>query len=213
MADQLQPIHCSLLNCRHNRILVLYKAGKIHHHLEKPKNKSPVHNCINGGSTSPGNNPIIFMVGDYILIKSKFLHVLNFRIILNASYFQYGGIKLSASNKILIFVFLAALSMYISLYTISAHHVADRWVINASWRYSGNMTFFPWPKGPQGILLPIITRMNPIDEFIYLYLIKTGILILVCLGLWATTIIYFFKAILPLIKAWKLTRSQARVML
>lgn len=97
------------------------------------------------------------------------------------------------------------------LYTVSAHHIADKWTFGSNWRYSGDMTFFPWPRDPQGILLPIITKMNPIDEFIYLYLIKNGVLILVCLGLGLFTVVYCFKAILPLIKAWRLTRSQVRV--
>ncbi|MEM3640774.1 MAG: hypothetical protein QXH37_02470 [Candidatus Bathyarchaeia archaeon] len=81
------------------------------------------------------------------------------------------------------------------------------------WRYSGDVTFFPWPRDPQDILLPVITKMNVVDEFIYLYLIKTGILILACLLVWALTAVYFFKAILPSIKAWKLSSNQARTTL
>ncbi|MEM3730462.1 MAG: hypothetical protein QW667_03035 [Candidatus Bathyarchaeia archaeon] len=106
------------------------------------------------------------------------------------------------------------MSIYVALYTISAHYVADRWALDSGWRYAGTIndaSFFPWPRGPKGILLPVITKMNPTDEFIYLYLIKTGILILICLGLWLLTIVYCFRAILPLIKAWKLDKSKARI--
>jgi len=124
--------------------------------------------------------------------------------------FSIRGVK---PSNFLIFVFLIVLSIYTSLYTISAHHIANKWAYDTSWLYSGDMTFFPWPKEPQGILLPVITKMNPIDEFIYLHLIKTGILILICLGLWMLTAVYCFKIIPPLIKCGKPTRSRAKLIL
>jgi len=52
------------------------------------------------------------------------------------------SVKPSAINKILIFVFLAALSIYASLYTILAHCIANKWAYDTSWLYSGDMTFF-----------------------------------------------------------------------
>jgi hypothetical protein len=118
--------------------------------------------------------------------------------------------------RFLIFTFLVVLSVYSTVYTISAYQVAV-WAFEENdegyWRCCPSATFFPWPKGcSQGILPQIVIRMNALDEFIYLRLIKTGILILICLSLWSLTVIYCFKAILHPIKAWKLTKSQAKVM-
>lgn len=83
--------------------------------------------------------------------------------------------------------------------------MADEWAFEDNGKgYSAvYVVLFPWPTGPpKGIVLPdIAVRMNVVDEFIYLYLIKTGILILACLLLWTLTAVYFFKAILPSIKA------------
>ncbi|MEM0096074.1 MAG: hypothetical protein QW660_05515 [Candidatus Bathyarchaeia archaeon] len=41
------------------------------------------------------------------------------------------------------------------------------------------------------------------DEFIHLYLIKTGVLIFVCLVLWLVAAVYFFRAVPPLIETWR----------
>jgi hypothetical protein len=114
-----------------------------------------------------------------------------------------GDQKLMISNRILIFILLAGLSVYVTLYTVSAYQIAGRWAFDQDgkdyWRYSGDMTLFPWPTGPKDVLLPVIVRMGIVDEFIYLYLIKTGVLILICLTLWMLTAIYFLKTILPLL--------------
>jgi len=115
------------------------------------------------------------------------------------------------SNRILILTLLAVLSVYVTLYTISAHQIASRWAFDQDgkgyWRYSGAMTLFPWPTGPKDVLLPVIVRMGIVDEFIYLYLIKTGVLILICLSLWMLTAIYFLKAVLPSFKPLKLLKE------
>ena len=66
-----------------------------------------------------------------------------------------------------------------------------------------NATFFPWPRGPLGVCAEVITKMNPVDEFIYLYLVKNGILIVVCVLLWVLAAVYSFKAILPLFRKEK----------
>ena len=109
----------------------------------------------------------------------------------------------------MVFVILAAFSLYVTLYTISAYQVANRWAFDGNWLCSGGVTFFPWPRGPQGVYVPIITKMNPMDEFIHLYLIKTGVLVFVCLVLWLVAAVYFFRAVLPLIETWRTSRRHA----
>jgi hypothetical protein len=125
--------------------------------------------------------------------------------------------KLPITSRILILAFLVVLATYATLYTISAHHVADLWAYGSHagyWCCMGsidNATFFPWPRGPLGVCAGVTTKMNPVDEFIYLYLVKTGMLILVCFLLWVLAAVYFFKAILPLFReAWKLKHVQVR---
>jgi len=103
-------------------------------------------------------------------------------------------------------VFLVTLATYATLYTMAAYQVAGMWACGGSvayWCCMGsidNATFFPWPRGPLGICAEVITKMNPVDEFIYLYLIKTGILIVACVLLWILATVYFFKVILPLFR-------------
>ncbi len=86
---------------------------------------------------------------------------------------------------------LVVLAVYATLYTVAAHDLA-RW----GWTCRGTLgdaTFLPFPTGPRGVLMYVIAKMSPVDEFIYTYLIKTGILIGICILLWILAAVYFFK--------------------
>jgi len=112
-------------------------------------------------------------------------------------------LKLSTRYRVLMLAFLAILATFATFYTLAAYRVASMWACGAYWCCMGsidNATFFPWPRGPLGACAEVITKMNPMDEFIYLYLIKSGILIVVCVLLWVLAVVYFFKAILPLFR-------------
>jgi hypothetical protein len=104
------------------------------------------------------------------------------------------------------FAFLIVLATLATFYTLAAYRVASMWVCGGGVAWwccrgtIGNATFFPWPGGPLGACLEVITKMDPVDEFIYLYLVKNWILIVVCVSLWVLAAVYFFKAILPLLR-------------
>jgi hypothetical protein len=104
------------------------------------------------------------------------------------------------------FAFLAVLAAFATFLTVAAYRVASMWACGgdaACWCCMGsidNATFFPWPRGPLGACAEVITKMDPVDQFIYLYLIRKGILIAVCVSLWVLAAVYFFKATLPLFR-------------
>ncbi|MEM4703837.1 MAG: hypothetical protein QXJ02_02055 [Candidatus Bathyarchaeia archaeon] len=111
--------------------------------------------------------------------------------------------KRSLAARVLLLALLIALASYATLYTISAYSVATRWACGTAWCCMGaidNATFFPWPRGPLGVCAEVITKMNSIDEFIYLYLIRTWLLVVICICLWIVVAVYFLKAILPFLK-------------
>jgi len=91
-------------------------------------------------------------------------------------------IEPSITARVLLLLLLVTLAIYATLYTVAAHNLA-------SWGWScrgsqGDATFLPFPTGPRGVLMDVIAKMNPVDEFIYLYLIKTGALIVISISLW-----------------------------
>lgn len=109
-----------------------------------------------------------------------------------------GGIKMSKCYKVLLLGLLVISATYATFFTVAAYDLA-KW----GWAYRGslgNATFLPFPTGPRGVLMDVIAPMNPVDEFIYLYLIKTGILVVVCGLLWILAAVYLFKVILPLFR-------------
>lgn len=116
-------------------------------------------------------------------------------------------LKLSIPYRVLIFLFLVILAIYLTLYTVSAYTVAE-YAGRGYWTCRGSLgdpTFFPFPSGPRGVGMDVIGEMSLVDEFIYLYLIETGILIVLCASLWILAAVFFFRAILPLFKAWKVS--------
>jgi len=106
---------------------------------------------------------------------------------------------LSRNNRVLILAFLIISAAYATLYTVAAHDLA-RW----GWTCRGTLgdaTFLPFPTGPRGVLMDIVAKMSPADEFIYTRLIKTGVLIGLSTFLWVLATAYLFKAVLPMF--WK----------
>jgi len=93
--------------------------------------------------------------------------------------------------RVLLLALLVVLATYATLYTVAAYDLA-RW----GWACRGTLgdaTFLPFPMGPRGVLMDVIAKMSPVDEFIYLYLIKTGILVVVCVLLWILVAFCFFR--------------------
>jgi hypothetical protein len=108
------------------------------------------------------------------------------------------AIRLSPSRLLLI-TLLCIFSITIIVYTITAYSVARYVYENEDkvvWRYSPPGSFLPWPKEPG--MLTALSKMNPIDLFIYQYFIKTWLLIVVTLSIWIAMGIYIAKYALTL---------------
>jgi len=104
---------------------------------------------------------------------------------------------------------LVALASYVTLYTVAAYDVAryaSRVDGAAYWGCGRDATFFPFPRDPRGVCLLALFKMNPVDEFIYLYMIETGMLIVISISLWILVAVYFGKSILPMLQI-KLARK------
>lgn len=113
------------------------------------------------------------------------------------------------TTRTLLLVFLSALATYATAYTILAHSVTVQWACGAAWCCMGsidNATLFPWPRGPLGVCAEVITKMNPVDGFIYLYLIRTWMLIVTSILLWILVAIYFLRAVLPFF--WQVDKTE-----
>jgi len=88
------------------------------------------------------------------------------------------------TRKILVYavsLFVAALlALYLTMYTIAAYMVA-RWIVEESgkvWWCGTPGSLFPWPKEP-GYMVDILSSASDLDAFIYKYLVRTNMLILI----------------------------------
>lgn len=97
-------------------------------------------------------------------------------------------------KSVIFLVVLGSLSVYVTLYTATAHKVA-RYVYEEDgkffWESGPSGSFFPWPREPD--MLHMLTPLNEIDLFIYVYLIKSGVLVLVTILLWISLSVYILK--------------------
>jgi len=113
---------------------------------------------------------------------------------------------MSIRYRVLLLAFLLTLASYVTLYTVAAYDVA-RYAFRedgaAYWGGVRGATFFPFPRvprGSRGVGLDFMIRMNPVDEFIYFYMIETRVLIVISISIWILVAVYFVKAILPVLQ-------------
>ena len=95
-------------------------------------------------------------------------------------------------------ILLLAVSIYLTVYAVSAHMVASRIIeINgkAYWRNAPAGSLWPWPNKKDVIGPPVLIELNETDSFIYNYLIKTYLLSVICALLWLSTIILIYRRI------------------
>jgi len=93
-------------------------------------------------------------------------------------------------------ILLLAVSIYLTVYAVSAHMVASRIIeINgkAYWRNAPTGSLWPWPNKKDVIGPPVLIELNETDSFIYNYLIKTYLLSIICALLWFLAIILIYK--------------------
>lgn len=89
---------------------------------------------------------------------------------------------------------LMFLSPFLSLYTVKAHIVVGRHIMeyrnNIYWTSGPDGSLFPWPREPGDQGVPrtgLIVKASEVDSFIYRYLIKTWGLIGVSILTWIGT--------------------------
>ena len=98
---------------------------------------------------------------------------------------------------VLITVILAVVSGYLSLYTVAAHDVADRYIIEDEsgepwWKTMSEGSLFPWPH--ESGMLEAITKAGETDAFVYSYLLKTGGLFIITLITWSACGLSAYRA-------------------
>jgi hypothetical protein len=102
------------------------------------------------------------------------------------------GLRVDKKSGMLLVV-LSLVLTYLTPYTASAYSIAPH-VLDADtpvWASAPSGSFFPWPKRPG--ILEILSEMNGVDKFIYLYLIKSWALVGVAILLWAVMILYILR--------------------
>jgi len=107
--------------------------------------------------------------------------------------------KILKSSQLLLLALLCIVSVVVTAYTIQAHSIANRYIYDSgdevAWRNSPPGSFFPWPKEPTLGMLPVLSKINEIDLFIYRYLIRTWLLVIVALSLWIAACTYVIKRV------------------
>ena len=115
--------------------------------------------------------------------------------------YPYGTILNRNIRPIVTLVLLLLVSFLATFYTVAAYGVARRvYDLDGTlcWVDSGGGSFFPWPQGPDpgtGIFPVVIPMTNNVDIFIYVYLIKSWVLVAVTVLLWAGFTTYIFMLI------------------
>jgi len=111
---------------------------------------------------------------------------------------------LELSKKLVsIAIVLTLISTYLTLYTVMAHTVAMRHIVEdeekVCWRTSAIGSLFPWPKEPGGnaIYLPVLIPINKVDLFIYRYLIKSWVLAGLSIIMWIVTGLSVLRVVKP----------------
>jgi hypothetical protein len=91
---------------------------------------------------------------------------------------------------------LFIVTIFLSVYTASAHYVAS-FVYEIEghlfWPNTLGGSFTPWPYLPSGIAGQMLTHLNQIDTQYYTYVIRSGVLIYVTFVLWVIVLWQFWK--------------------
>jgi hypothetical protein len=94
--------------------------------------------------------------------------------------------KLKSSRKsLIILIVLVCVSAYSTVYTACAHRVASHVTESPPdlhWSSAPAGSFFPWPREPG--MLEMLSEMSEVDSFIYVYLIRSWVLVVVTFMLW-----------------------------
>lgn len=103
---------------------------------------------------------------------------------------------------------LLILSIYITIYTFSAYSVASKCIVETdngpAWKESPPGTLFPWPKeSGNKIILPVLVELNSTDKTIYLYFVKSGVLLGLNIALWGVSLVFVRHLVRSILKISK----------
>lgn len=101
------------------------------------------------------------------------------------------------SRAVLVTIISVSISIYPAIYTFEAHSIASRYISSDShgavfWINGPSGSLFPWPRAPG--MAEVLSRINDVDLFIYIYLIKTWVLAGLSALAWVITAVFVYKA-------------------
>lgn len=98
---------------------------------------------------------------------------------------------LRSDQKLIVILFiLVFVATYFTVYTVIAYKIAGHITESPPkifWNSAPGGSFFPWPNEPG--MLEMLSEMNVVDSFIYVYLIKSWVLVGVVIVLWIGSIL------------------------
>jgi len=99
----------------------------------------------------------------------------------------------------LMLIVFGIISACLTLYTVKAHTIAMRHIIEdaegkaVSWRTGPSGSLFPWPREPG--MLQVLSKIDEVDLLIYRYLIKPWVLVGSSILIWIVTGLSAFKIV------------------
>ena len=92
-----------------------------------------------------------------------------------------------------------SISAFLTAYTANAYYVAS-YVSEAYGRFwwpntaaEGRSLFVPWPNIPAGVFGQMITELGEADTQYFLYVIKSGVLVILTVVVWAIVVLAYLK--------------------
>ena len=82
---------------------------------------------------------------------------------------------------------LILIAFVFTVYTVSAYYVASHvgeWYGRLWWPDTAGGSFYPWPHMHTGLAGFLITELDQADAQYYIYVIKSGVLIILTLVFW-----------------------------
>ncbi len=100
-------------------------------------------------------------------------------------------LKSYLTRRVAVILILFGFAAYWSIYTVRAYWVVVEYTYTFGvWKRGLQGSLFPWPfaelspQGPEGGTV----ELSPVDRYIYLYLIRTGLLVLGPIILWVLAV-------------------------
>jgi hypothetical protein len=103
--------------------------------------------------------------------------------------------KMRKRKTVIMTIVLLGISIYLTVYTLKVHTIAASHIYETSdrvfWTGGPPGSLFPWPREPG--LLEYLPQVEGVDLYIYLYLVKTWLLVGLTFFSWLITGLYFLR--------------------